>query len=91
MAALERKQPLPKRVQEAPVLREGLIFYWSAYVHLCTERTSNGAIPWSAIRTYANEYDMGEEEFGFFYEIIRRMDSAYLGWADKQKPQDGKR
>lgn len=45
-----------------------------------------GPIPWSAASDYALRFGLDEDEFEILWELISRLDSAYLGWQAKQKP-----
>jgi hypothetical protein len=65
------------------------MFYWNAFNNLTSERAIGmgiGSIPYSAIRRYADEYDMrSRDEFDFFCGIIQGLDSEYLAMVNKPK------
>jgi hypothetical protein len=45
-----------------------------------------GPIPYSAIRNYAEQYDIcGRDEFDFFCGIIQGLDTEYLALINKPK------
>jgi hypothetical protein len=70
-----------------PEVLEGAAFYWAAFGELTSERSFGmgvGPIPYSAIRAYADEYDMrSRDEFTFFLGIIQALDSEYIALANK--------
>jgi hypothetical protein len=77
----EGKEPSPQ-LYEQPELKTEELFYWSAFQDLSSERalgTGVGPIPYSAIRRYADEFDIvGRDEFEYFLGILQAMDSEYL-------------
>ena len=57
--------PIPDRILNAPVLREGLQIYLQAFFDLDTERNHGMGlmyIPWSKIKNYAEFYNFSFEE-----------------------------
>lgn len=63
----------------APELHDIELSLWVAFWELSSERQAGmtvGSIPWSAIRSYAQECRV--LEFNIFLRIIRAMDNAYL-------------
>jgi hypothetical protein len=65
------------------------VFYWNAFNNLTSERSIGmgiGPIPYSAIRRYADDYDMrSRDEFDFFCGIIQGVDTEYLALINKPK------
>lgn len=79
---------IPDKIQNAPKLIMGLEFVLDAFFELDTERQlgfSPGPIPRSAIKNYANEYDMYGNEFDEFLFLIRRMDTSHLVQLQKKQ------
>lgn len=73
--ANQRRQPLPDRIANAPMLEAGLSFYWDTFMLLCSERTADNAIPWRAMQSYASEVGIDDvDERQEFYFILREMD-----------------
>jgi hypothetical protein len=75
------KEPSPQ-FYEQPELSDDQFFYWTAFHQLTSDRQVGmglGPIPYSAIRRYADEYDIvGRDEFQYFCGIIQAMDTEYL-------------
>ena len=46
-----------------------------------------GPIPWTAVREYANQYDLDEDEFERLTIIITEMDTVFLKHVHKKKPK----
>lgn len=69
-AFFDRPDPLPESH-----------FYWRAFCELSTERQIGmgvGPIPYSKAREYAQRYELNEDEWDFFWEIIQDVDSENL-------------
>jgi hypothetical protein len=69
--------PLPARIANAPELLPGLDLYYEGFrvLHSCR---GEGAIPWTVMREYCEEYGIeGEQRFCFF-ELLGHMDEAYF-------------
>jgi len=48
-----------------------------------------GPIPYSAIRSYADEHDIvSRDDFDYFFKIIQGMDSEYLAITNKAEKGD---
>jgi hypothetical protein len=67
----------------------GLDFFYDAFLELNSCRflgMSEGPIPWTAMNTYCEAFEItGEQKHDLFY-IIRSLDNAYLKYqADKQE------
>jgi hypothetical protein len=65
------------------------VFYWDAFNNLTSERAFGmgvGPIPYSAIRRYADEFEIrSRDEFAFFSGIMQALDSEYLALINKPK------
>jgi len=87
-AAEARGDPPPPGIFDAPQVDILDEFYWRAFVDLSSCRVNGmglGAIPWTAIRTYAKEYEV--VDFDFFYDVIRMTDEGYLQHIAEQQEQ----
>ena len=66
-------------LDEQPQLYSGSIFYWRAFQELNTERPiglgGKGLIPLSAIRAYAADMGMDDDEYTSFKRIIMDVDN----------------
>lgn len=83
--------PIPDRVLNAPVLIPGLDFYLTAFLTLSSERQvgmGEGRIPWSKTLKYALHYGLADVEFDILWELITRIDGAYLEWQSKRSKKD---
>jgi hypothetical protein len=81
------RQPVPKRIAEAPQLLPGLGFYYTAFLTLSSCRSvgfSEGRIPWTAARDYANQLDMTDEELEDLWMLVCSMDGEYLKYRAEQ-------
>lgn len=90
---MRERLPLPKAIQEAPMLHMGLELYYDAFLELTTCRPigmAMGSIPWNVIKDYAVAFNLDEEQRADLFYYIRMIDNAYL---DKQRKQEkgGKR
>ena len=84
------RKKLPDRIINAPELFTGLEFYFEAYVELSTCRSvswSAGPIPWTAIRKYAEVWELDSEESSDLHYHIRSMDHAYLKRTEQKNPK----
>ncbi len=81
-------KPLPKKIQNAPELEPGLWFYMQAFLELESERHIGldiGPIPRNAIRDYAIELELTDEEFDDLYYHVRALDIAFLKFRAKKR------
>lgn len=79
--AVQRGQPLPERIANAPELLLGLQLYLQAFFDLDSERShSTGlvAIPWTSINEYAKAFDFDEDQTEDLFFFIRKMDASHL-------------
>lgn len=83
----------PPQIQNRPTLRQPLVFYYSSFWELSTERLLDGGyIPWSAINRYANRWGIVcDAEFDSFLHIIRSCDRAYVEYLQKEREKEMKK
>lgn len=77
--------PLPNKIANAPNLQFGLEFYFFAFKHLTTCRSSGyalGSIPWTAMRDYASSYGLRGQNREDFFVILCDLDEEFLSWQD---------
>jgi hypothetical protein len=77
--------PLPEAILNKPTLDIGLEFYYRAFWDLMADRLSgmggSGMIKWTAIKEYADTYDVGDlDDFERFKVIITHLDMTYLDY-----------
>jgi len=81
--------PIPEKIKNAPEILPGLQFYYTAFYDLGSCRMggmSEGEIPWVAVKSYAEWYELDEFEFYDFWKAIKQMDMVYLNYrASKRK------
>ena len=79
---------LPKELREpAPRIPYGCEQYYNDFLELDSERSlgmSEGPIPYSKIKRYADDRDLTYEEFYDMLLVIREMDSAYLNYRSSE-------
>lgn len=86
------RTPIPDRILNKPILAVGLQFYLTAFVELSSCRPvgmAEGRIPWTAVREYALHCGLDEIEFDILWELITRVDAAYLEWQSKRADKKG--
>lgn len=84
------KERLPDKILNAPELTLGLALYRNGFHALNSTRGaaygSEGPIPWIAMRDYCIENEIHGIQRQDFYELLSRMDYAYLNFkAQKAK------
>ena len=82
------REPIPKSIQNKPLLREGLMFFLNAFYDLDTERNTSDLerLPWSALNAYGEKAGCVGIEAERFEYLMRYLDNAYLNdLAEKQK------
>lgn len=79
-----RGNPLPEWATDAPELTQGEAWLLRAFWDLSTERQRTGGgmgpIPWTAIRTYANEAGLDFQARGVLFAVMHALDVAYIEW-----------
>jgi hypothetical protein len=91
--ALKNRQPIPKRIQEAPVLMPGLEFYYETFWTLSTTRyvgMGESFIPWTAVNDFSLRYALTEDELDVLWNLLRKMDGTYLAFRNKKTEMGGK-
>jgi len=84
---LRERLPFPKRIANAPELWMGLELFYGAFLDLTTDRPMGWdarPIPWTAIRDYADAYDIRDEQREDLFDLVRAMDIAYLKHLEKK-------
>lgn len=80
--------PPPDWVINKPELNLGLDFYYIAFHDLTSCRAigmAEGPIPWTAMKTYADTYDIHGLELERFIYILTHMDIAYMKERNKKQ------
>ncbi|RPJ39859.1 MAG: hypothetical protein EHM35_01240 [Planctomycetaceae bacterium] len=81
-----RRKSLPDCIVNAPNLFLGNEVWYAAFLDLNADREMGwgaGPIRWTAIRDYAEAWDLDLDDLEFF---VRAMDKEYLAIANKPKP-----
>lgn len=71
----------PAAFYEREDINPAWLFHWEAFNDLSSERQIGmgvGPIPRSAVKAYAEEFDIVGDAFDKFYRIIRAVDLEYL-------------
>ncbi len=92
MSRLERGQEVPDAFYQQPEVFQPYMFYWTAFHELGSERQIGmgvGPIPRSAIKAYAEEFEIFGDDFDKFLSIIRTLDSEYLSLVNNIKKDKG--
>lgn len=77
---------MPRRIAEAPDLLPWLRFEFEAFFELVTCANDGGAIPWTAMHSYAQAYGLrSEDDIYRFTKLIRAMDRAYIEHRNKKR------
>jgi len=89
---IEDGKEAPPQFYDQPEIMPGSQFYWDAFGDLGSDRQFGmgiGPIPYSAIRRYADSWDIvSRDEFAFFYGIIRSLDAEYMKLANAPKDKN---
>ena len=73
-------------VATKPDLFGHLIFEWSAFWSLSSDRQAGfaiGPIPWSSIDRFADRYHISGDEFDRFCALVQAMDVAFRAYHKK--------
>lgn len=71
-----------------PKLWPSLKLYWDAFWDLTTCRLTGltvAPIPWSAIRDYAETFQLSEDQTSSLFYQVRAMDNAYMDYRARKK------
>lgn len=83
---------MPEGYLDRPKLAFGNLFLWDAFWELTTDRQlgfgAESRIPSSAIRDFAEDYELAGDDFQWFRLVIREMDAEYLGIRTPGGPND---
>lgn len=86
---MQRKLPLPDKMQNAPELELGLELYLGAFWDLDSCRPlgmGEGPIPWIAIEQYSQLNGIEGEQREMLHHHIRQLDNAYLKFRLSKRP-----
>jgi hypothetical protein len=92
-ACLQAGQPFPDVIENAPVIKTGLNYFFEIWEELQYDRPYGmgaGPIPSSSIRSYLkdHEIDLDREDAEDIRYIVREMDKAWLRWAIKKTEKE---
>lgn len=90
--AIRAGEPIPERIQNAPVLTEGLQLYLDAFFDLDSERSHAVGItpiPWTSIRSYAEAYDFDEDQTEDCFFFVKRMDAENMKRLERKRGKGG--
>lgn len=85
--ALALGRPIPEAIANAPELDPSLRVFWNAFFALQSCRAigmTPGPIPWTAIEAYCDRYELHGEAREDMHQLLRAMDSEYLGYLAKR-------
>ena len=85
--AVQRGDPLPEKLANAPSILPGLEIYYQAFWDLSTTRQHGmglGPIPWDKVEEYADRGLYNEEQRSALHFYIQRMDTLYLNKMNKK-------
>ena len=76
-------EEMPEPLLSKPDLSVAALWYWEAFVDLCSCRSYTfggaGPIPWTAIDQYATRHGYGDSDsFESFKACVSHLDSLYL-------------
>jgi len=90
---MQRRLPLPDRIQNAPDLELGLELYLAAFWDLDSCRPlgfGEGPIAWTTIEQYAQQNDYTGEQRDMLHYHIRQLDNTYLKHRVEKNKKGGK-
>lgn len=87
---IRENRPYPKAIADAPDLEPESELYWFAWIDTGSCRYyEGGEIPWTALRAYADEYEMDEDQRVILYQVIRAVDMWFLTEVGKKADKNG--
>jgi hypothetical protein len=90
---MSARQPIPKKILDAPTLIQGLELYYFAFFDLLTSREMGmggcGAITWQTVNDYAIFHQFSEEQRSDLHHHIVQMDTVYMKWVAEQQKKKG--
>lgn len=85
------KERLPDKIANAPEILLGLALYYNGFSALSSTRgalySSEGPIPWLAMRDYCDENEIYGVQRQDFYDLLVKMDQAYLKFKGKKSKE----
>lgn len=87
---MQRRLPLPDRIQNAPELELGLMLYLVAFWDLDSCRPlgyGEGPIPWTTIEQYAQLNGIEGEQCEMLHYHVRQLDNTYLKHRASKRPK----
>ncbi len=81
--AIQNREPIPERIQNAPELLPWLGLYFEAFLRLDSER-SEAPIPWSKILAYAERCGYDEEQTDCLIHYVRALEPVIDGHRSKK-------
>lgn len=79
--AVQRGQPIPDRIQNAPFIWPGLELYYIGFLELTSSRSIGmglGPISWLSVQQYCVLKGLDEEQTEAMHHHIAAMDEVYL-------------
>lgn len=79
--SVRMKRPVPTEIQNAPKLKPELAFFIEAFFDLVGDRNngfSQGVVPWTAMKAYADHYELDWETSEKLFFFIKRLDSVTM-------------
>ena len=86
---MRSRQPVPKRIQNAPQLSLGLELFFNSFMDLTSSRQIGfgpGPIPWAAIQEYCLHSEFSEEQTEDTHYHVTRLDTV---WRDFHAKKEG--
>jgi len=78
---LRENVPFPEKIQNAPDLGFGLLFFYQAFLDLVDCRQMGmalGPIPWTAVNDYCARYEIEGEQAEILHYHVKHLDAAFL-------------
>lgn len=82
---IRENKPYPRAIADAPDVSPYAELYYFAYIDLGSCRNyEGGEIPWTAIKEYADEYELDEDQRVILFNVIRSVDIWFLKEIEKR-------
>ena len=82
---IRENKPFPAFIADAPDIEPESMLYYYAFIDLGSCRNYEaGEIPWTAIREYADEYELDEDQRVIMFHVIRSVDIWFLEEMEKK-------
>lgn len=82
--ATQNRQPIPPEIIKQPFLKEELLFYYQAFLDLCSERNKRYIIPVTAIQRYAAFFKLSESEYIRLHKFVNILNSEAVEHESKK-------